>query len=62
MFVKLAVSCSEKELVQNLYNDQKLNELLIENTVVAKKREETKQAIESLKKCKSVINEFEQKY
>lgn len=62
MLVKQAVATCEKELVQNLYEESKIDELLVENAVVTKKREELRNGVAMLKKCKMVIQNFDQKY
>lgn len=40
MLVKQAVSSCEKELVQNLYDEKKIDGLLMENSVITKKRDD----------------------
>ena len=52
----------EKELVENLYSDEKLDEIMKENENIAKARRELKSNMDSLKECISVINKFEQSY
>lgn len=53
------MSITEKELVENLYSDEKLDEVMKENENIAKARRELRANMESLKECISVINKFE---
>jgi uncharacterized protein YeeX (DUF496 family) len=48
--------------VQNLYEESKIDDLLVENALVTKKREELRNGVAMLKKCKMVIQNFDQKY
>lgn len=52
----------EKELVENLYIDSKIEDLLRENQRIIDKKIELKKNINSLKDCLKAMNIFEQSH